>query len=84
MIKAASPRGSSVDPYRHGPAVDVADGISVAVHLLIVKFLVTADDGIELVVAELGPGVARLRGHDFLHLVRPEAVVAPLLSMVGE
>ena len=51
-----------VDPHHHGAAVDVADGIGVAVHRFIVKLAVTVDYGIEF---GWGLGIAGLGGHDF-------------------
>jgi hypothetical protein len=68
-MRAAAPTGQSVDLYLHRSAVDVTDGIGAAVRRFIFKLPVTADDGIEFVVAELslGLGVAGLGSHDFLH-----------------
>ena len=83
----ATSENRSFDFHHYGRAVDVADGIGVAVHRFIVKLLLAADHGIEFVAAELdrlGRGVARLGGHDFLHLLRPGAVIVSRSSEVGE
>jgi len=77
------PAGPLGNLHHHRAAVDVANGIGAAVHRFIVKLLVAVADGIEIVVAELCPGVAGLGGHGFLRLVRAEAAIVSLSSRGG-
>ena len=78
--------GSLGNFHHHRLAMDMADGIGIAVHLDIVKLCVAAADGIEVVIAEfsLSRGIAGLGVHGLLHRGRLGAVIASISSMVGE
>src|SRR4051794_3461566 len=76
--------------YLHRLAVDVANGVGVAVGFDVAKFVVTARDGVQIVVAQRAAGAANGRGgvgspvHDICSSDRSGAVIASVLSMAGE
>ena len=68
----------------------MANGVGVAVQFDVAKFVATANDGVQIVVAQRAAGVTDGRGsvgsrvQDIRSSDRSGAVIASVLSMVGE
>jgi hypothetical protein len=68
----------------------MANGVDVTVRFDVTKFVATADDGVQVVVAERAAGITDGLGsvgsrvQDIRSADRSGAVIASVLSMVGE